>query len=744
MVEILSRGKSKCLAICKLPNGTARRVDFLYSSPEEFAFAILYFTGSKLFNTVQRQTALNLGYTLNEHGICYMVNGKRGKKVNQSFPTEKSIFDFLHMEYIEPCDRNRVGKTTDKITNIDLFKASGISALEKMTEKELNSLIQTANQEYHENANPIMSDNQYDILREFMLDVFPENTFATDGHAGCTITKNKTKLPYEMWSMDKIKPEKNALHKWNQKYPGPFILSCKLDGISGLYSTENGQQKLFTRGNGKVGQDISHLIPFLNLPNEKDITVRGEFIISKEKFDKHFAKNFNNSRNFVAGAINQKKIESAKFKKIDFVAYEVIKPTGLTTLQQMKTITKLGFQCVKCVATKKITNELLSNLLIEWRKSEKYEIDGVICSDDKSYPRKSCNPEHTFAFKMILSDQIAEAKVLDVIWTPSKDGYLKPRVQIEPVEIGGSTIEFATGFNARYIEDNKIGVGAVIKLIRSGDVIPHITEIVQPAEKGQFPQVPFKWNKTKIDIILREKENDSMVKLKIITGFFKTLEVEYLSSGNIQRIMDAGFDTIPKIITMKKSDFLTVEGFKEKMAMKISSNIKTMMERITLPELMYATNIFGRGFGIKKMVLILSECPDILVSEDEPDIKEDTIEDIDGMGRKSAVEFVKRIPTFVHWVDEMNLTGLLVYKVKKQNTELPLRGKKFIMSGSRDKLMISQLENLGAENGSGFSKNIDFLIVKNKNDSTDKINAAKKFNIKIYNIDEVRTAFNLS
>ena len=752
LVEILSRGKSKCLAICKLPNGTARRVDFLYSSPDEFAFAILYFTGSKLFNTIQRQRALTFGYTLNEHGICHLVNGKRGKKVNQSFPSEKSIFDFLQMEYVEPCDRNRISKNIKdtkntnkvdqkKITNLEQFKTSGISALEKMSEEELNSLIKQANQEYHENATPIMSDTLYDILREFMLEKFPKNKIAADGHAGCEVVKNKVKLPYEMGSMDKIKPEKNALQKWNQQYSGPFVLSCKLDGISGLYSTENGQQKLFTRGNGTVGQDISHLIPFLNLPNVTDVTVRGEFIVSKEKFEKHFAKDFNNSRNFVAGAINQKKIEPAKFKKIDFVVYEVIKPAGLTASQQMKTISKLGFQCVKCVATKKITNDLLSNLLIEWRKGEQYEIDGVICCDDKVYPRKTGNPDHAFAFKMVLSDQIAEAKVLDVIWTPSKDGYLKPRVQIEPVEIGGSTIEFATGFNARFIEDNKIGAGAVIKLIRSGDVIPHITEIVEPAEKAQFPQVHFKWNKTKIDIILEGKDKDETVQLKIITGFFKTLEVEGLSLGNVQRIMDAGFDTISKIVSMTKSDFLTVEGFKEKLATKIYSNIKAKMETITLPELMYATNIFGRGFGLKKIVAILSEYPDILVSEEDPDVKEDDIEDIDGMGRKSAVEFVKRIPTFVRWIDDMNLTGLIVYKPKKQNTKLPLYGKKFVMSGSRDKKLISLLENLGAESGSGVSKNIDFLIVKNKNDSTDKINAAKKLNIKIYEIDEAKAEF---
>ena len=97
---------------------------------------------------------------------------------------------------------------------------------------------------------------------------------------------------------------------------------------------------------------------------------------------------------------------------------------------------------------------MLSEVLVMWRDTYEYEIDGVIVNHNKIYPRKSGNPDHAFAFKMILSDQMAEAKVVDVIWTPSKDGYLKPRVRIEPIVLGGVKIEYATGFNAKFIKDN--------------------------------------------------------------------------------------------------------------------------------------------------------------------------------------------------------------------------------------------------------------------------------------------------
>ena len=92
---------------------------------------------------------------------------------------------------------------------------------------------------------------------------------------------------------------------------------------------------------------------------------------------------------------------------------------------------------------------------MDWRTNYEYEIDGIIVSDDNVHPRVEGNPDHSFAFKMVMSDQVTEAKVVDVLWKPSKDGYLKPRVRIEPVHIGGVKIEYATGFNGNFVETNK-------------------------------------------------------------------------------------------------------------------------------------------------------------------------------------------------------------------------------------------------------------------------------------------------
>ena len=102
IIEILSRGPSKCLIIGKLDEKPARRIDFLNTSIEEYPFALLYFTGSKIFNTVMRGYAKDLGYSINEHRI---IDGKTGEKLKEKFATEKDIFDFLHLQYKNPNER---------------------------------------------------------------------------------------------------------------------------------------------------------------------------------------------------------------------------------------------------------------------------------------------------------------------------------------------------------------------------------------------------------------------------------------------------------------------------------------------------------------------------------------------------------------------------------------------------------------------------------------------------------------
>ena len=429
---------------------------------------------------------------------------------------------------------------------------------------------------------------------------------------------------------------------------------------------------------------------------------------------------------------------------VRFVAYEVIKPQQKPS-EQMEFLKTLDIETVfnKIVVADSLTNEMLSELLIDGRKNYMYEIDGIIVTDDKVYPRKtSGNPEHAFAFKMVLSDQVAEANVVDVIWTPSKDGYLMPRVQIEPINLGGVKIEYATGFNAAFIKDNKVGIGATIQLIRSGDVIPHIKSITVPAPEAKMPDIPFKWNDTNVDIMLLNVLSDPTVKEKNITGFFKGVEVDGLSSGNVTRIIEAGYDTVPKIIAMLEQDFLKVEGFKQKMANKIYTGIHQKLNEATLVTIMAASNIFGRGFSDKKLELILQELPDILTSDKYKTNSEKVaaVAAVKGMASKTAEAFVSKISDFKQFMMESGLNEKLhdtkVETVVNVNSSHPLYNKTVVLTGTRDKQVVEFLKAVGAVQGTTVSKNTALVVAKTKEDDTGKAEDARKLNIPILSVDD--------
>jgi NAD-dependent DNA ligase len=340
---------------------------------------------------------------------------------------------------------------------------------------------------------------------------------------------------------------------------------------------------------------------------------------------------------------------------------------------------------------------------------------------------------------MALDDQTATTEVKDVIWMASQDGYLKPRIRVTPVSIGGVTIEYATGFNAKFIEDNVVGEGAMVQLIRSGDVIPYIQAVTKPAPNGaKMPDIEYVWNPTHVDILVADLENNETVKEKGVIGFFTDLGVEGVSSGNVKRIMAAGYDTIPKILHMSIEDFRKVDGFKEKMAEKVYASIKSNMEKATLIELMAASNKFGRGIGKRVIKPLIDAHPDFLVSNTSREVK---IEQLNQAGiHKNAPAFYEAIEPFKVFLTECGLDYKLVQQTQHEpETKIikhPLNGKSVVMTKVRDKTIINFLPTVGATLEDGIKANTAVLIVKDKNDITNKTKDAEKKQIPIMTVDE--------
>jgi NAD-dependent DNA ligase len=542
--------------------------------------------------------------------------------------------------------------------------------------------------------------------------------------------------------MDKIKPDTCALKKWIETYKGPYVLSCKLDGVSGLYVTEGKQSKLYTRGDGIIGQDVSHVIPYLRLPKTKGLAIRGEFIVSKNIFKERFSDKFANPRNFVAGVINQKKINPDLLSRLRFVSYEVIKPE-LIPSEQLNYLKTQDIEVVKYEVKNEISNELLSEMLLKWRNEYEYEIDGIICMDDKIYPRITGNPEHAFAFKMVLSEQVAEAKVMDVLWSPSKDGVLKPRVHIEPITLGGVRIEFATGFNAKFIVDNNIGVGAVVQLVRSGDVIPHILSVPVQADKPLMPNVAYEWNETHVDIILVDKSENIVVKEKNIELFFNKIGVEGLKIGKVKKLVAAGNDGVPKILKMSVSDFVNIEGFGKKSSSKLVDNIREKIEEADIIRLMSATN-FARGMGDKKFEPIFEAYPDILTCDLNDDEKIRLLLNVKGIAENTASRFISNIPEFLKFLEETGLESKLNKRQKKIVQEgHPLFGKKILMTGFRDKNLENKLIEVGCENVSSVSKNVFIVLVKDFDETTGNAEKARQLGIELMLPEKFKVKYEL-
>jgi len=767
ILEFLSRGKKKSLTIGKIKD-KARRIDFMYAPPDEYAFSILYFTGSMEFNVLMRQRALNLGYSMNEHCFTFIKNKN---KLNKIFNNEKEIFKFLDIKYILPTERNKIdlnenfkiitnskktkknklksnNKTHKYKTKMNKqilnFKKNGLSFLQKLKKKQLLDLLNYTNECYR-NKNALISDNLYDILKEFIEKKYPTvseiNVIGAD-----TIVKNKVKLPYFMASMNKMKPSTNELEKWKKKYSSNYLISAKLDGISALYVSEN--KKLYTRGNGKEGQDISYMIPYLNIPEFKNNTVvRGELIISKENFKKY--KSYKNARNMVAGIVNSKKKDIEKWKDIDFVMYEVIEPK-VKPKKQYQLIK--SYNCVKYKFKFDVTNEYLSNMLVRWRNNYIYEIDGLIITHDEIYPRKNKNPDHSIAFKMVLSDQKAEAKVLDVIWNPSKDGLLKPVVKIDKINLVGVEIENVTGYNAKFIKDNNIGIGAVVEIIRSGDVIPKITKIIENAEIPKMPdkeKFNWKWNETNVDAILVNANENETVLQKNMMRFFKVIDVAGFGPGNIKRVMKS-YNSVAKILNMSINDFIEIEGFQTKSATKLHNSIQNKLKDASLSVLMIASNLFGRGFAKNRIDLILQSYPNILNSKESSQKKIEKIISIDGFGEKTSKLFVQNIPKFIKFLNEIKqIHKLKEYQKEnkkdeeqKENTEKSdhkLYKKNIVFTGFRNKEIQEKIEQIGSKITNTINKKTFILVVKDKdalNGESKKVEKAKELKINIMIFDE--------
>jgi DNA ligase (NAD+) len=609
-----------------------------------------------------------------------------------------------------------------------------------------------AHDQYHIGEG-IMSDKLYDELYDEIKKRDPQNPFLKK--VGFEATKNKVQLPYYMGSMDKLKTsEQDKLNKWKSKFNKfDYLVMDKLDGISGLFVKEKESIKLYTRGNGIVGQDITYLIK--TMPDLKhlskikdDFVLRGEIIISKQKWKK-YEKDFSNARNMVAGLVNSKSINTNIMKDIDFVAYEMMQPRKRFS-EQLKYLEKNKVNTVynEVLDRKDLDFEMLDEILIDRRENSTYEVDGIIIMDDSlNEVNDEGNPNFAFAFKDASEKLTADVKVIDVEWNVSKDGYLKPKLILEPTKLSGVTISNATAFNAKYIIDNKIGPGSIVKIIRSGDVIPHVLEVLKTA-KVKMPDVEHEWNETEVDFIAVGDKTDDQI-IKELTFFAEKMDIANLSEGLIKNFVENDIDDIFKIINVTKDELEELPGFKEKLVNKIYEHIQTAMENATLVQFMNATNIFGHNFGHKRLDKIFIKYGNNFLKFMKEHSKEDIAKEvikIDGFDEITSNQFSEYIHEFISVFEKIpkKYQKNIIDNSEIKKVSEKFKGKKFVFSGFRNKEWEEFITENGGELSGSVSKNTSYLITTKKEadeGSNSKVVKAKDLGIEIVTKEDFEKKF---
>ena len=586
----------------------------------------------------------------------------------------------------------------------------------------LEKILTIASQKYYSNEEPIISDQVYDIILEVLQERDPNNKIINN--IGFKSSNDKIKLPYFMGSMNKIKT-KDGVKTWLTKYNtnSKFIISDKLDGISALYSNN----KLYTRGNGEYGRDISGIIKYLNIPKIDNVVLRGELIISKDKFDKNRGE-YTSARSMVNGLIALK-YGNALLSILDFVVFEVIEPK-LTPYEQLEYIKQKGFKVpnykkidyVDIIDWKNDEDNFLKKTLKNFKINSNYDIDGIIVTHNILYSRIIGNPKNSIAFKSNNYGKVT--KVVDIEWSVSKYGVLIPRIKFEKVDLG-SMVEYCTGFSGKYIFNNCLGPGSKIRVILSGDVIPYIVEIIS-STYPKMPNVGYKWNDNKLHCILLEDDSE-LIKKKIL-HFIKTIKIEYLSIGIISKLYENGYTTISSILHIKKEDLLNIEGFKETLSNKLISSINEIISKpIYLGLLMVASLEFDRGYGLKRVKKILDKYPSIM----EDGITLGQLINIDGFQIKTAKQFIDNFEGFKIELNRLKLK----YYVKKDNSckdkNSNIDGKHFVITGFRDTDIIEYISNNGGNLQNEVNMKTDYLIIKDSYSQSSKLTKAKIMGVDI-------------
>lgn len=366
---------------------------------------------------------------------------------------------------------------------------------------ELEKKIVDAAQKYYTDGTSDLTDEEFDALVDQLKTENPDSELFTVGW-GYNIENDTTagnKYPHKYGragSLSKCRTWAEIPDRFKFKL---IDVSLKLDGLSVVMYYKNGEMyQALTRGDGEVGIDITDKIKLI-APTKLNVSsftgaLRGEILMSFDNFEefKEYHPSAKNPRNSAAGLINGKDTLDDIKKYLEVVVYSVVgceTPADIYTVESWRKYLytlafTTGLQIVDnkmcCMLNEKSMDELY-HLRSDWYN--KFPADGLVFTTSINILDDYIEP-NSVAFKF--PPEAKRTIVEGVEWNMSKTRYAVPKVRINPVTLAGTTVSYCTGFNAKYILDNKIGAGAVVTVAKHGEIIPNIDSVDTPASDADM------------------------------------------------------------------------------------------------------------------------------------------------------------------------------------------------------------------------------------------------------------------
>ncbi|NDE16805.1 hypothetical protein EBZ80_17920 [bacterium] len=606
--------------------------------------------------------------------------------------------------------------------------------------------------------------DEYDAALERLRAAAPAHPFLKQVGAPVA-TGDEVSLPIPLPSLNKIKPADGSLEKWLARNPSTnYHISLKLDGCSALWLPAT--RRLYTRGDGMRGRDVSAFAPFFQgLPaaaGSGPITaVRGELIM---RTDSPAIPPDKLARNIVAGALNRKEPDPALFAEIRFVAYELLEPATLTPTEAFRQLRLAGYEVARSTALTpdKMTPTDLSELFSLVESKSPYQIDGIVVAPDIARSKapvavrkgEALNPADRVAWKTRAAGAAATAitTVRTVEWNPSASGYLIPRVLFDTVALSGANIGAATGLHGRWITDNAVGPGAVIEVRRAGDVIPQIIAVRSPAPGGPAmpPAGSWEWvggdSVTATAVHIRVAATTSETACVRLTRALAELGAENVGPGLVAKLYAAGYHTIGAIYAASVDDLAAkVEGVKARGAVRLWEGLRAGRAGWTELTLLVASCCMPRGIGHTRLTPLLAINPTPATWT----VSELTAAAPAGLTAKTIESIVAAVPAYMAWRAEN--FGTLVFGAAPAPAPSPAPtpvGPKatVVLTSFRDRTLETALQAAGHTVADAVSRKTTHLVYPDGPEPTStKITKARELGtgIQILPVGAFRAAFGL-